>query len=162
MPRLLTGWLALCNQLTAHASLPMLLCAQVASLPTKQRLLQSLIAAWPRRTESQLGLTTPRTGLLQRACTTVDEWRAAAERSSRAGSAGDVLWHGIKVAFEEVGRRGAEPVARLCGLVAIIHAIAEGWTVEADYFHAPMRACCRKMGLATACGASGSACWPKS
>ncbi len=88
---------------TSHAPLP----AQVASLPTKQRLLQSLIAAWPRRTESQLGLTTPRTGLLQRACTTVDEWRAAAERSSRAGSAGDVLWHGIKVAFEEVGGMGS-------------------------------------------------------
>lgn len=76
--------------------------AQVASLPTKQRLLQSLIAAWPRRAESQLGLTTPRTGLLQRACSTVEEWQAAAERSSRSGSVADVLWHGIKVAFEEV------------------------------------------------------------
>lgn len=76
--------------------------AQVASLPTKQRLLQSMIAVWPRRAESQLGLTTPRTGLLQRACSTVEEWQAAAERSSRSGSVADVLWHGIKVAFEEV------------------------------------------------------------
>ncbi|PRW20575.1 E3 ubiquitin- ligase HUWE1 [Chlorella sorokiniana] len=75
--------------------------SEVSSLPTKHRLLQSLIAAWPRRSESQLGLTTPRTGLLQRACTTVEEWQAAAERSSRAGSVADVLWHGIKVAFEE-------------------------------------------------------------
>ncbi len=57
---------------------------------------------------------------------------------------------------------GAELVARLCGLVAIVHAIVGGWTVEADYFHALMRACCRKTVLETVCGASGSACWPKS
>ncbi len=70
---------------------------QVVSLGCRQRLLQSVIAAWPRRPHSQLSVSTGRQGVLQRACSEMDA-RAAAAGASMAGT----LWHGLKVAFEQV------------------------------------------------------------
>lgn len=96
----------------------------MASLATKQRLLSSLIAGWPRRLDSQMALTTGRSGVLQRVCTAVEEGQAAAasgggaegrgsaDGASSAGgrrrSIGSVLWHGVKVAFEEVSEAGGQ------------------------------------------------------
>lgn len=74
---------------------------QVASLASRQRLLQSLAAVWPRRRERALPLSTGRSALLQRACTAVDDAAAAeAAGGGAVGSAGGALWHGVRVAFE--------------------------------------------------------------
>lgn len=82
-----------------RASLPL---PQVASLACRQRLLLSLIAAWPRRQDSQLSLSTERHAVLQRVCTEVEMQRALPSLGG-SSSMGGALWHGIKVAFEQVG-----------------------------------------------------------
>lgn len=138
---------------------------QVASLGCRQRLLQSLIAAWPRRPDSQLSLSTGRQGVLQRVCTAVDE-RAAVAGTSMAGT----LWHGLKVAFEQVQTSSHVPAecafgggggARLAGGGPRLGA-AHTCPLRQDAWRAAPPPCCRRMAWATACGASGSSCWLQS
>ncbi|KAL4422562.1 hypothetical protein ABPG75_008759 [Micractinium tetrahymenae] len=92
---------AVADQAQLRAWLFLLEYKQVAGLGCRQRLLQSLIAAWPRRNDSQLSLSTGRQGVLQRVCSEVDE-REAAGGASMAGA----LWHGLKVAFDQENGAG--------------------------------------------------------
>ena len=75
--------------------------SQATGLACKQLLVQSVAGAWPPRREGMLALATGRSGVLQRVCSAVEE--APAAQGGRGFGA--VLWHGIRVAFDEV--RGA-------------------------------------------------------
>ena len=86
---------------------------QVAGLATKHRLLHSLVAAWPRRGDRQLLLTSGRTGVVQALCNAVEE-RAPAVGDHSTPSMGGVLWHSINVSFYQIRRGSACDASASC------------------------------------------------
>ena len=138
---------------------------EVASLASKQRLLLSLAAAWPRRRDGQLALNSGRSGLLQRVCSRLEERQLSACGDHSGRSMGGALWHGIQVAFEEV-----RPGGQGCCWPGLLHLPLPVATRAECLFYRPVCPAlpcpalpcppiCRSPPLAMACGANGSACW---
>lgn len=143
---------------------------QVASLATKHRLLQSLAAAWPRRLDGQLALASGRRGVLQALCSAVEERQAAGAGEHAAGSIGGALWHGLKVAFDQVWLGLVAGCAPGCLLLRRHSGRVSGRlpvckSAVATYRNRtrpPLLTARRSTVWATACGASGFSCWQQS